>query len=229
MIIIENLSAGYGKTPVLKNLSLTLEDGMVHGLVGLNGSGKSTFLLCLCGLLKPFSGQLTINGNLISRKDVSLLETEPYFYHGITGKEYLTLFRSKKESKFNADEWQDLLNLPLDILIDGYSTGMKKKLAILGVLKTNNDVILLDEPFNGLDLESSRILISVIKKLRTLNKTIIITSHVLETLTNVCDRIHYLKGGVINKTFDSMNAGQIDKAIFQELDEDVARRIDLLL
>ena len=229
MITIDNIVVGYGKQIVLKGLSLKLEDGLLHGLVGLNGSGKSTLLNCICSLKKPDSGSITLDDVPISRKIISYLETEPYFYHGITGREYLSLFTSESNTEFNEDEWQELLNIPLNQLIDGYSTGMKKKLAILGILKTNKQILLFDEPFNGLDIESSRIFSSILKRLVSLNKTIIITSHILESLTAICDRIHYLKGGVIHRTFDVMNAETIDKEIFHELDAHVAFKIEQLL
>ncbi|MBL0341983.1 MAG: ATP-binding cassette domain-containing protein [Bacteroidetes bacterium] len=229
MISINKVVAGYGKQHVLNELSINLESGLIHGLVGLNGSGKSTLLRCICSLMKPISGTILLDEVTVSKRNISLLETEPYFYSGITGREYLWLFKSKAESKFDATAWQELFNIPLDKLIDNYSTGMKKKLAILGMLKTNNQVLLFDEPFNGLDIESSRIFSSVLKKLIASDKTIIITSHVLESLTAICDKIHYLKDGVINQTFDSMNAELIDKALFHELDLQVAKSINQLL
>ncbi len=229
MIIIDKLVAGYGQSIVLNNLSVTLEEGAIHGLVGLNGSGKSTFLRVISNLNRPLSGTISYSGKPTSRSFISLMETEPYFYHGITGHEYLTLFKSYSEIEFIESEWQDLFSIPLDHLIDSYSTGMKKKLAILGIIKSNKSVMLFDEPFNGLDIESSRIFSSVLKKLVTLNHTIIITSHILETLTSLCTKIHYLKNGIIFKTFDSMNADKIDKEIFHELDAQVNDKINKLL
>jgi ABC-2 type transport system ATP-binding protein len=229
MIIIDKLVAGYGSKTVLDELSLSLHEGMIHGLVGLNGSGKSTLLKCLCGLIQPISGSIQQNQIPFSRKHISFLETEPYLYHGITGSEYLSLFKSESNNRFNSEEWQNLFNIPLKQLVDSFSTGTKKKLAILGVLKSDKQVMLFDEPFNGLDIESSRILTSILKKLKEQHKTIIVTSHILETLTTMCDQIHYLKNGKIETTFDSKTAGAIDKTIFHELDEEINRRIETLL
>jgi len=229
MIIVDKLVAGYGNRMVLEELSLSLEAGMIHGLVGLNGSGKSTFLKCLCGLIQPVSGYILQNKMPFSRKNISFLETEPYLYHGITGTEYLSLFKSESGATFNVEEWQNLFNIPINQLVESFSTGTKKKLAILGILKSDKQVLLFDEPFNGLDIESSRILTSILKKLKEQNKTIIVTSHILETLTSMCDQIHYLKEGVIKTTFESATVGSINKAIFHELDEEIKRRIDKLL
>lgn len=229
MITVDNLMFGYGSKLVLDKLTLSLDDGMIHGLVGLNGSGKSTLLKCLCGLIKPQSGNIFQNNIPLSRKIISYLETEPYLYHGITGSEYLSLFKGDNDAEFNDEEWQQLFNIPLKQLVDSFSTGTKKKLAILGVVKSDKQVMLFDEPFNGLDIESSRIFTIILKKLREKNKTIIVTSHILESLTVMCDRIHYLKDGKIKNTFDASSAEIIDKTIFHELDEDINRKIDSLL
>ncbi len=229
MITIDKLNAGYGKRSVLESLSLSLDEGIIHGLVGLNGSGKSTLLKCLCGLIKPNSGSILHDQVQFSRKHISFLETEPYLYHGITGSEYLSLFKSVTGSAFNVEEWQNLFNIPLNQLVDSFSTGTKKKLAILGVLKSDKQVMLFDEPFNGLDIESSRILSSILKKLKDQNKTIIVTSHILETLVSLCDKIHHLKEGKIKTTFEATSIDSIDKAIFHELDEEIKRKIDTLL
>ncbi|MBK8413499.1 MAG: AAA family ATPase [Bacteroidetes bacterium] len=118
---------------------------------------------------------------------------------------------------------------PGDELIDNYSTGMKKKLALIGICKLSRPVMLLDEPFNGLDLESSRILTSVLKKLVSKGHTIIITSHILETLTGLCTYIHYLRNGVIANIFNADESALIDKTIFAELDAGIERRIEGIL
>lgn len=228
MITIDKVVTGYGDRMVLNELSLNMKEGIIHGLVGLNGSGKSTLLKCLSSQMQIRSGQILKNGVKISRKEISMLETDPFFYHGINGREYLSLFNSDNKDKFNLNEWQSLFNIPLDHLIDGYSTGMKKKLAIVGILKADKPILLFDEPFNGLDIEAAKVFSMVLQKLPSVGKTVVITSHVLDTLTSNCNVIHYLKNGVIEKTFDTFNNEIIDKAIFQDLDIDIAKRIDLL-
>ncbi|HMT29334.1 MAG TPA: ATP-binding cassette domain-containing protein, partial [Bacteroidia bacterium] len=157
MITIDKVVTGYGDRMVLNELSLNMKEGIIHGLVGLNGSGKSTLLKCLSSQMQIRSGQILKNGVKISRKEISMLETDPFFYHGINGREYLSLFNSDNKDKFNLNEWQSLFNIPLDHLIDGYSTGMKKKLAIVGILKADKPILLFDEPFNGLDIEAAKV------------------------------------------------------------------------
>jgi ABC-2 type transport system ATP-binding protein len=100
---------------------------------------------------------------------------------------------------------EQLFLLPLDQVIDQYSTGMKKKLALLGVLKQDKPILILDEPFNGLDMETCRIIHLIILQLKEKGKTIIVTSHILETLTNLCDYIHLLEGGKVIKSIERKN------------------------
>lgn len=229
MISIKHLTASYGDHQVLKGVNLELSEGMIHGLAGLNGSGKTTLLHALCGIKKVSSGHLLMHGERLKNSQVAMVETEPYFYKGITGSEYLELFRPEVEQNFATQEWLDLFAVPGEELTDTYSTGMKKKLALIGACKLNRPVLLLDEPYNGLDLESSRVLTAVLRRMASKGTTIVITSHILQTLTGLCTYIHYLKNGVIEKTFDTPDPELIDKAIFRELDAGIDKIIDNLL
>jgi ABC-2 type transport system ATP-binding protein len=213
---IDQLNLSFGDKKVLKNLSLSLSQGHTHGLVGLNGSGKTTLLNVVFGFLKAQSGQVLWQNQAISKDDIALLETHNYFYHHVTGNEYLSLFR-KERSNFDLREWNERFQLPLDDLIDGYSTGMKKKLALLGIMHLDRPVIILDEPYNGLDLEAVFWLEKIVRTFQAEGRTIIITSHILETLLSVCDQIHWLKDGTIEKTFTKEQFNTIDQEIFREL------------
>jgi ABC-2 type transport system ATP-binding protein len=161
MIAIENLSVSYGNHRVLENLSVVLPLHSVHGLVGMNGAGKTTLLNTMAGFIKPGSGTIQMKGIPLKRTDISFLETENFFYSNITGREYLGLFKSPPDVA-GIDEWNRIFMLPLDQLIGSYSSGMKRKLALAGVLRQEKPVVILDEPFNGLDLESSRLLSMII-------------------------------------------------------------------
>lgn len=215
MLNFKNLSYNYSSNQVLKNLNLSLDKGKVHGLIGLNGSGKTTLLNCLFGFIKPPSGEILWNDLLIERKDISFLETQNFFYPNLTGREFLTIFPDGK-GNFNEDAWKDLLDLPIDEMVEGYSTGMKKKLALLCILKLDRPIIVLDEPFNGLDMETNHILEKLISILKQKGKTIIITSHILEILHNVCDEIHWLKDGGIEKSFKKNEFHDIDNQLFKD-------------
>jgi ABC-2 type transport system ATP-binding protein len=215
MLNYKDLSHDYGSIQVLKNLNLTLEKGKVHGLIGLNGSGKTTLLNCLYSFIKPQLGEILWNDLPIERKDISFLETQNYFYSNLTGREFLSIFPDKK-GDFQVNKWKELLDLPIDEMIESYSTGMKKKLALICIFKLDRPVIVLDEPFNGLDMETNHILEKLISILRDKGKTIIITSHILGILHIVCDEIHWLKEGKIEKSFDKNEFQDIDNQLFKD-------------
>lgn len=227
MITLENLNVAYGSHEVLKSLSLNLEEGKIHGLVGLNGSGKTTLLNTLYGFVKPVSGKISRSGGNLSRKEIGLLETQNYFYPLITGREYLSIFPSGKNS-FVLENWNAIFSLPLDDLIETYSTGMKKKLALLAVFKLDRDIYLLDEPYNGLDLESTTVLKLLLDEFRKQGKTVIVTSHVYETLVSVCDFIHHLDNGIIvgsyqKSSFESL--GTLLRKTVEDRSSDLIKRI----
>ncbi len=227
MITINNLTVSYNKTEnVIDNLNLTLENGLIHGIVGLNGAGKTTLLNTVFGLKKAQSGSVLFNNEKLNKKSVSYLVTENFFYSNITSREYLNLF---KNDEFDIDQWNQLFSLPLDKIIDDYSTGMKKKLALLGVLKQNKPILILDEPFNGLDIETCRIIRMILLRLKEKGKTIIITSHVIETLTNLCDYLHYLENGKIKYNKDKSEFEEFEKEVFEKIENDNIQIINELL
>ncbi len=221
MIIIDNISVSY-EQQIINSLSLSLPDNNIHGIVGLNGAGKTTLLNTIFGLKKPDSGTILYNGQQLSKKDVSYLTTENFFYSGITGEEYVSLFNNKQ---FDINQWNKLFDLPLKQVISEYSTGMKKKLALMGVLKQNKPIMILDEPFNGLDIEACRIIRSILLRLKEQGKTIIITSHIIETLTNLCDYIHYLENGKIKYSKEKNEFENFQKEIFEAIE---SRNNDLI-
>jgi ABC-2 type transport system ATP-binding protein len=216
MISIQDLSVRFAEKQVLHNISIEFEKGAIHGIVGLNGAGKTTFFNVLAKLLPAGNSLLKLDGKLISVKDTTYLETVNYFYPGITGNEYLKIFK-QTNTGFKLAVLQDYFKLPLDDLIESYSTGMKKKLALLAVLKQDKPIYILDEPFNGLDLEANKILEIIIPLLKQKGKTVFISSHILDPLLTCCDKIHLLKEGIFVKTFDKTTFAQIDAALFDDL------------
>jgi len=216
MITIKNVTVSYHRgSKVIDSLCLSLSEKCIHGIVGLNGAGKTTLLNALYGLKKIDSGEITCDGKNITRKNIAYLTTENFFYTNITAREYLGLFRNQA---FDPDKWNRLFSLPLDQIIDGYSTGMKKKLAVLGVLKQDKPVMILDEPFNGLDIETCRIIRSLLLGLKDKGKTIIVTSHIIETLTNLCDYIHYLENGKIKYSKEKDEFAGFEKELFESIE-----------
>jgi ABC-2 type transport system ATP-binding protein len=123
-----------------------------------------------------------------------------------------------KNPGFDSDEWNQLFLLPLDTIVDNYSTGMKKKLVLMGILKQDKLVMIMDVPYNGLDIETYRIIRQILLKLRERNKTINITSHKIETLTNLCDNIHYLEKGKIKYSKGKSDFKKFERDIFASIE-----------
>jgi ABC-2 type transport system ATP-binding protein len=217
MISIENLGVSFGGHVVLDGLSISIQAGSVHGLVGMNGAGKTTLLNVMAGYVKAGSGTIRFHGNLLKREDLSFLETENFFYSNITGREYLELFRAP-DRNVNVDGWNQLFRLPLDQLISSYSSGMKKKLALAGALRLDRSLVVLDEPFNGLDLEAARLLSMIITRLKERKKTVLVTSHILGSLTGICDHIHLLRDGKIVLSREKDGFGGLEEEIFKDVD-----------
>ncbi|HET6244760.1 MAG: ATP-binding cassette domain-containing protein [Bacteroidetes bacterium] len=216
MLEAKDLTIKFDGIPILKNLNSSFSGSNIHGIIGLNGSGKTTFFNCMAGVIKPDMGSFLWNGKTISSKEIGYIETSNYFYSNITGKEYLNIFPLTNK-EFNLESFQELMHLPLQNLIETYSTGMKKKLALLAMVKQDKQIYIFDEPFNGLDMETNKILMIMIKALSNKGKTVFISSHILEPLLNICEQIHYLSNGIILKTFDKQQFGGIEKELFEKL------------
>ena len=202
MIKIKELSKLFGNKEVLKNFSMEFSKGNVYGIVGENGAGKTTLFRCIAGL-ESYSGEI-ISGVMPLKNHLGLLLTEPFFFSMITGREYIRLLCNAR-GKTNVDiDSKNIFDLPLEQYASTYSTGMKKKLAITAILLQENEYFILDEPFNGVDIQSNIILTEIILKLKELNKIVIISSHIFSTLSDTCDEIHLLRKGEqiksVNKT-----------------------------
>ncbi|MFK7948377.1 MAG: ATP-binding cassette domain-containing protein [Saprospiraceae bacterium] len=215
MLTINNLSLSFKDNQVLKNLNLTIQKGVINGIVGLNGSGKTTLLNTVCQHLKQQQGEILWENKPVNIQQIAYLETNNFFYNRMTGSEYLHFFL-QNNTDFNLSEWNTIFDLPLNNYVTSYSTGMKKKLAFLGILSLNRPILILDEPFNGLDLETNEVIKQIIRRLQQTGKTIIVTSHILETLTTICSEIHYLNDGNIQATYNSDTYNQLSK-VFENL------------
>lgn len=216
MLNIHQVNVAFATKNVLNNLSATFESGKIHGIAGLNGSGKTTLFNVLAQRIPTNSGNISFHQKGLHYSMISFLETSSFFYSLLTGREYLSIF-SGDQSTMNEAEMADLLQLPLDQLIDTYSTGMKKKLAILGVLKQNRPVVLLDEPFNGLDLESNKILELLLLRLAEKGKTILISSHILQPMKDICHQIFLLQNGTLDTIIPKAQYDVFEKDFFSDL------------
>ncbi|MBL7798244.1 MAG: ATP-binding cassette domain-containing protein [Saprospiraceae bacterium] len=213
MLTIHQPTYSYGKNQVLKNLSMNVPEGEIHGILGRNGAGKTTLFRLIANWLPAPAGAITWQGAPVQKRQTAYLETAPYFYPYLKGVEYLRLIRDEPQQ---IETWNKLFDLPLDDLIDGYSTGMQKKLAFIGVLLQDRPILILDEPFNGVDLAGNEMMMAVIRRRRNNKGITLISSHILHTLTHVCDRISLLEHGQIAPTFELKDFAALEKLVREE-------------
>lgn len=206
MLEIKNLSVSFKDKKVLQDFNLEIEEGKILGILGKNGAGKTTLFESLYQSQK-YNGEILWHNRKLLREDISYLETENYFYPYITGREYLSYFSKEKLPK--TIELAEKFQLPLDKYVQYYSSGMKKKLALIGMLMLDKPINILDEPFNGVDFEGVHLLYDIILDLKQSNKTVIISSHIIETLFHTCDKIVTLENGAITNIFEKNNFEQL--------------------
>ncbi|AXT63153.1 ABC transporter ATP-binding protein [Aquimarina sp. AD10] len=209
MIEIDSLYKSYDNKEVLQNINLSFKPGEIHGVVGENGAGKTTLFRCISGM-NSFKGKINYNKGVI-KNVIGFLPTNPYFLSKITGKEYLQLVCNARKIKLTDSKEKNIFDLPLNKYAETYSTGMKKKLALTGILLQNNAIFILDEPFNGVDVHSNIVINQVLLKLKELNKIVILSSHIFSTLHETCDYLHYLKEGRIKKSVDKTDFDSVEQ------------------
>lgn len=227
MLKINQLVVSYGDHLVLKKVDLECLKGEIHGLLGMNGAGKTTLFRTIYGFKKKDSGTCLIGDKPASNRSIALLETSPFFYSYMKGKEYLDLL-SFDNKEFDFNKWNELFNLPLDDLIDTYSTGMKKKLAFLGIISLDRPVMILDEPFSGVDVESNEKIFQILERLKKSGKVILLSSHILESFTEVCDKISLLNEGEIKRTYIKEEFPALEKQLKEEINKKIGSVLDEL-
>ena len=220
MIRINKLEKSFGNNHVLKGIETEFEAGRVYGIVGVNGAGKTTFFECISGLI-PFDG--TIESPWENMKNhVGLLLTNPYFFPLITGKEYIQLMCNASGVAMPELESYNLFDLPLKQYAISYSTGMKKKLAITALLMLPKDVFILDEPFNGVDIQSNMLIKEIIHRLKDSGKTVLVSSHIFSSLKETCDEMLVLENGNFSKVtrtdFDALEKKMKEDSLKNKLD-----------
>ena len=223
MMKIKGLSKSYNNNEVLKEINIEFSRGKAYGIVGENGAGKTTLFKCIAGL-ESCTGEILSELQPL-KNHLGLLLTDPFFFTKITGKEYIRLLCNARGKKnINIDQ-KNIFDLPLNQYASTYSTGMKKKLAITAILLQENEYFILDEPFNGVDIQSNMILTEIILKLKELDKIIIVSSHIFSTLSDTCDEIHLLRNGEQIKSVQKVDF----KTLEQEMKEiTIGNRIEKL-
>lgn len=217
MTILETkgLTKKYRRITALNHLNLTIKAGMVFGLLGPNGSGKTTTLGLLLDVLKPTSGSYEWFGKPPSpevRKKIGAILEHPCFYNYMSGSQNLKVVATIKEcAESNIDRTLEIVGLSerRDDPYQSYSLGMKQRLAIASALLSDPNVLILDEPTNGLDPQGIVEIRELIQKIAATGKTIILASHLLDEVQKVCSDFMVLKKGVkiyqgsVNEALDS--------------------------
>ena len=205
---VENLSKNYGRIQALKNVSFSVPEGTVFGILGPNGSGKTTTLGTITDVLRPTSGSYKLFNEVPTASHRSrigtLLET-PNFYHYLSGKKNLEIAAEiKQRGQNDIDHVLQLVDLARrkDSKFSTYSLGMKQRLAIASALLGNPNVLIFDEPTNGLDPVGIAEIRELMKDLHRQGKTIIMASHLLDEVEKVCTHVAILKN---EKLFDLVN------------------------
>jgi ABC-2 type transport system ATP-binding protein len=230
MIEVRNLHKAFGDHVVLQGVDLTLRPGTIHGLVGANGAGKTTLINCLYGLEMGFTGAVHETSGLPLRQHTGLLPYEPYFYPRLTGREYLEFcLQARGRAVVDFAGWNQLLELPLDQYADEYSAGMRKKLALLAVLVQDFRYLILDEPFNGLDMEANLLLKEILRRLRSRGTGILLTSHLLGALTEVADEITVLVAGRVQRHYEAAEFGTLEADLLDTMHQQKLRHLGELL
>ncbi|HET8858386.1 ABC transporter ATP-binding protein [Marivirga sp.] len=223
MIKVHNLSKSFGSFLILDDINLELQKGRIYGFVGKNGSGKTTLFKCIAGL-EEFRGGIVSDYDSL-KNHTGLLLAEPYFIAKMTAREYVILMCNARDVSSDEIDRQNIFELPLDRYASQYSTGMKKKLALFAILLQKNDFFILDEPFNGVDIQSNMIISELLKKLKELGKIVIISSHIFSSLTDICDEISWLKDG---QTSPNYNKGNFELLEAEMKTSVISDRISLL-
>lgn len=219
MIRIENLVKSYGSHQVLQGINLEVKDGELYGFIGHNGSGKSTTMNILSGLMDFQRGKCIINNHEVKKgsprmfKEIGYLPEEPKFYQYMNSWEYLRFIGTmggdgKKEIKEKSEKLLDLVKLSKDAkrAIGGYSRGMKQRLGIAVAIYHDPKVLFLDEPSSALDPEGRKDVLEIITKLKNQGKTIFLSTHILNDIERVCDRVGILHQGwvVLEENLDML-------------------------
>jgi ABC-2 type transport system ATP-binding protein len=210
MLAVERLTKHYGALVAIDGVSFEARPGEVLGLLGPNGSGKSTTVKILTGLLRPTSGGVQLDGadalaNVEAYKRITgYVPEEPYLYSYLTGPEYLRLvgrLRGLADRPLDdkIDRFLQLLGIYDDRYqtLSSYSKGMRQKILIAAAVLHNPRIVVLDEPFSGLDVTAARVLKGFVRALADEGKIVVFSSHVLEVVEQVCSRVVILKDGRI--------------------------------
>ena len=205
-IEVQNVVKRFRDQVVLKNVSISFEKGQIHGIVGRNGSGKTVLFKCICGLMHPEEGMILVNGKRVGRdvdmpEDIGAIIEAPGFLPNYSGYKNLR-FLANIRRKIGKEE---ILNVLKTVGLDPesrkhvgkYSLGMRQRLGIAQAIMEDPEILILDEPMNGLDNAGVQDIRALLLKLKEQGKTILLASHNHEDIAALCDTVHEMDGGVL--------------------------------
>ena len=233
MLKIEHLTKTYGEKKAVDDLSLHIAPGEIYGFIGHNGAGKTTTIKACCGILQAESGEVLIDGvsvkeNPIAAKaKIAYIPDNPDLYEFMTGIQFLNFIGdvfgvSAEDRQARIRKYADLFELTNDLAqpISAYSHGMKQKLAVISALLHEPKLLIMDEPFVGLDPKASHILKELMRELCKNGGAIFFSTHVLEVAEKLCDKVAIIKGGKLIKsgTMDEVKGDASLENVFLELE-----------
>ena len=233
MLKIEHLTKQYGDKKAVDDLSLTIRPGEIYGFIGHNGAGKTTTLKACCGILQYDSGEITVDGvsmkkdPITCKSKIAYIPDNPDLYEFMTGIRYLNFVAdifgvsgSERQNKIRS--LADAFEISADLAqpISAYSHGMKQKLAIISALIHDPKLIIMDEPFVGLDPKASHLLKQLMREICQNGGAIFFSTHVLEVAEKLCDKIAIIKTGKLiqSGTVEEVKGNTSLEDVFLELE-----------
>ena len=233
MLKIEHLTKLYGEKKAVDDLSLHIEKGEIYGFIGHNGAGKTTTIKACCGILQFDSGEIYVDGvsvkadPLACKRKIAYIPDNPDLYDYMTGSKYLNFIADifgvgAEERQERIRKYADLFELTDDLAqpIAAYSHGMKQKLAIISAWLHQPKLIIMDEPFVGLDPKAAHILKSMMREVCDQGGAIFFSTHVLEVAEKLCDKVAIIKGGRLIRagTMEEVKGDDSLEEVFLELE-----------
>lgn len=233
MLKINNLTKIYGDKKAVDNLTLHIQPGEIYGFIGHNGAGKTTTLKAVAGILNFDDGEIFIDGvsvkenPLACKKVISYIPDNPDLYDFMTGVQYLNfvadIFGVGADERLpGIEKYAELFEIKNDLAspISSYSHGMKQKLAVISALIHDPKLVIMDEPFVGLDPKAAHTLKGIMREICNKGGAIFFSTHVLEVAEKLCDKVAIIKGGRLIKygTMDEVRGDESLESVFLELE-----------
>lgn len=234
MLKIEHLTKCYGDKKAVDDLSLHIRPGEIYGFIGHNGAGKTTTLKACCGILRFDSGDIRVNGlslrqqPLACKREIAYIPDNPDLYEFLTGMQYLNFIADvygvpADQREPRVQRYAAALDMPMDDLaqkINAYSHGMKQKLAVISALIHEPRLLMMDEPFVGLDPKAAYALKQIMRDFCDQGGAIFFSTHVLEVAEKLCDKVAIIKSGrlIRSGTMEEVKGDASLEAVFLELE-----------